>query len=162
MVGRRQNEDSQSTGASSSSSFFFGLFLQLLHSWISILIILDLIFKSFITNFPFKKRMLYSMGNITSWRSSYCIRIIQDITISICKWNILQWMRGSWSMLNYYFFNSLSIRYHRCEFKLQLPTKATSVDNSRLVDLSPTFITVGFQFTYMFLRETNVINYLRM
>jgi hypothetical protein len=66
-------------------------------------------------------------------------------------------------MLNYFFFlNSLSIRYHRCEFKLQLPTKATSVDNSRLVDLSPTFITVGFQFTYMFLRETNVINYLRM
>ncbi|XP_057366695.1 PHAF1 protein CG7083-like [Daphnia carinata] len=33
--------------------------------------------------------------------------------------------------------------YHRCEFKLQLPTKPISTDNSKLIDLSPTFITVS-------------------
>nr|CAG4643234.1 EOG090X06XP [Ilyocryptus agilis] len=33
--------------------------------------------------------------------------------------------------------------YHRCEFKLQLPIKACSTDPTKLVDLSPTLITVS-------------------
>ena len=145
MKGWRQNENSQSSSASSSPSFLFGLFLQLLYSWISIFIkILD----SFLR---FSLLISCLKGCFIWWEIPQAKKVRTSHKLSMALQ--FQYVSEAFeillnSKLYYLLFQISSIRYHRCEFKLQLPTKTTSVDNSRLVDLSPTFITVRFEFTY--------------